>query len=139
TTVDSASLIESWAEAWSSPNGLEKLFSLVTDDCIFEDLGTGTFARGKEEIKSFFESIFHAVPDFKKELTSQFSVGNWAASEWTMSGTQTGDFPSVPATNNYAAVRGASVFELQGNKIKRCSEYWDMTTYLKQIGLMPSD
>ena len=37
-------------------------------------------------------------------------------------------------------------FELQssfadgtrGEKIRRCSDYWDMATYLKQLGLMPS-
>ncbi len=139
TTADSTRLIEAWAQAWSSPNGLEKLFSLFTDDCVYEDLGTGTHARGKEELKAFFEVIFRAIPDFKIELTSHFSAGNWAGAEWTWSGTQTGDFPGIPATNKYASVRGASVFELQGTKFSRCSDYWDMATCLRQVGLMPSE
>ncbi len=139
TTSDATRLIEAWAEAWSSPNGLEKLFSLFTDDCVYEDLATGTHARGKEELKAFFKTVFRAVPDFKVELTSHFVAGNWAGAEWTWSGTQTGDFPGIPATNKYGSVRGASVFELQGNKFKRCSDYWDMATYLRQAGLMPSE
>jgi steroid delta-isomerase-like uncharacterized protein len=138
TTTDSTKFIEAWAQAWSSPNGLEKLCSLFTDDCVYEDLGTGTLARGKEELKDFFEAVFRAIPDFKVELTSHFVAGNWAGAEWTWSGTQTGDFPGIPATNKYACIRAASVFELQGNKFKRCSDYWDMATYLRQAGLMPS-
>ncbi len=139
TTSDSTNLIEAWAQAWSSPNGLEKLFSLFTDDCVYEDLGTGTLTRGKEELKDFFEAVFRAIPDFKVELTSHFRAGNWAGAEWIWSGTQTGDFPGIPATNKYASARAASVFELQGNKFKRCSDYWDMATYLRQAGLLPSE
>jgi steroid delta-isomerase-like uncharacterized protein len=139
TTSDATRLIEAWAEAWSSPNGLERLASLLTDDCVYEDLGIGTVAHGKQELKAFFEAVFSAIPDFKIELTSRFRAGNWAGAEFTWSGTQTGDFPGIPATNKYACVRGASVFELQGNKFKRCSDYWDMATYLRQAGLMPSE
>jgi steroid delta-isomerase-like uncharacterized protein len=139
TTADSTRLIEAWAQAWSSPHGLEKLCSLLTDDCVYEDLGTGTVTQSKAELKAYFEACFHAIPDFKIELTSHFSAGNWAGAEWTWSGTQTGDFPGIPATHKYACVRAASVFELQGNKFRRCSEYWDMATALKQVGLMPSE
>ena len=85
TISDSTRLIEAWAQAWSSPNGLEKLFSLFTDDCVYEDLGTGTLTRGKEELKDFFEAVFRAIPDFKVELTSHFRAGNWAGAEWIFS------------------------------------------------------
>ncbi len=36
TTSDATRLIEAWAQAWSSPNGLEELFSLLTDDCVYK-------------------------------------------------------------------------------------------------------
>ena len=139
TTSNATRLVEAWAEAWSSPNGLEKLFSLFTDDCVYEDLGTETFAHGKQELKAFFDTVFRAIPDFKTELTSQFIAGNWAGAECIWSGTQTGDFPGIPATNKSFSIRGASVFELHGNKFKRCSDYWNMATYLRQAGLMPSE
>jgi hypothetical protein len=31
-------------------------------------------------------------------------------------------------------VRGTSVFDFAADKIRRCSDYWDMATYLKQLG-----
>jgi steroid delta-isomerase-like uncharacterized protein len=73
------------------------------------------------------------------ELTSHFVAGTWAGAEWLMSGTHKGDLPGLPATNKKVSIRGASVLELQGNKLRRCSDYWDMATFLKQISVMPSD
>ena len=55
-----------------------------------------------------------------------------------MAATHKGDLPGLPATGKRFSVRGATVFELQGEKIRRVSDYWDMVTFLKQIGVMPS-
>jgi len=33
-------------------------------------------------------------------------------------------------------VRGASVVEFRDGKISRESDYWDLATYLKQVGLI---
>ena len=44
----------------------------------------------------------------------------------------------MPAPGKRAEVRGASVFEFVGDKIRRCSDYWDMATFLKPLGLMPT-
>jgi hypothetical protein len=57
--------------------------------------------------------------------------------EWIMRGTHKGDLPGMPATGRRVEVRGASIFEFAGNRIRRCSDYWDMATFLKQLGLMP--
>jgi hypothetical protein len=36
----------------------------------------------------------------------------------------------MPATRRRVAVRGASIFEFSGDRIRRCSDYWDMATFL---------
>jgi steroid delta-isomerase-like uncharacterized protein len=131
-------LIVEWAHAWSSPAGAEKLLSLFTDDCVYEDIPLGAISHGKAELQSFFHTIFHVFPDFKIELTSQFSAGNQAVAEWLLSGTHRGDFPGLPATNKPVLVRGASVFELADNQLKRCSDYFDMASALRQVGVLPS-
>jgi steroid delta-isomerase-like uncharacterized protein len=132
-------LLEDWATLWSSPNMGEQLVSLFTDDCVYEDVTMGVVNHGKTELENFYNLIFGAFPDFKVELTSHFVAGNWAGAEWLMSGTHKGDLPGLPATNKKVSIRGASVLELQGNKLRRCSDYWDMATFLKQISVMPSD
>ena len=63
----------------------------------------------------------------------------WAAIEWAMSGTQKGDAPGMPATGKpFSSVRGATILELERNKIRRESDYWDAATFMKQLGLLPS-
>ena len=54
-----------------------------------------------------------------------------------MIGTQTGPLKGgIPATNKKFEIKGSSVFSFEGEKIKICSDYCDMMTLMKQIGLM---
>ena len=130
------SLVEQWASVWSSRD-VGKVGSIFTDDCVYEDVTMGIVNRGKIELETFARGIFEAWPDFTIQLTSRFAAGSWAGAEWTMSATHKGDLPGLPATGKRFSIRGATVFELQGEKIKRVSDYWDMVTFLKQIGVMP--
>lgn len=128
-------MFEDWAAAWSL-HDVEKLLSLCTDDCTYEDVTMGAINRGKAELKSFANAVFAAFPDFKIQPMSGFTAGNWAGAEWTMSGTHKGNFPGIPATGKSFSVRGSTICELKAGKIKRNSDYWDMVTFLKQTGLM---
>jgi steroid delta-isomerase-like uncharacterized protein len=131
-------VLEQWATAWSS-HGTGKVLSLFTDDCIYEDVTFGVVTRGKAELRAFAEGAFAAVPDFRFELRSRFVGGSWGGLEWVMSGTHKGDFPGIPATGRrFSSVRGSTVVELQGTKIRRCSDYWDAATFMRQVGLLPS-
>lgn len=46
------------------------------------------------------------------------------------------DLPGLPATHRPFAVRGASIVEFPDAKNSLCSDYWDLTTYMKQVGLV---
>jgi steroid delta-isomerase-like uncharacterized protein len=129
-------IIDDWAVAWSV-HDIDKILSLFTDDCVYEDVPTGAVHHGKAELKGFADRVFAAFPDFKIELASGFIAGNWAGVEWTMSGTHKGDLPEIPATGKPFSVRGSTICELREGKIKRDSDYWDMVAFLKQLGVMP--
>jgi chromate reductase len=140
-TPDVERLLDDWAIAWSSKDGKdpERVLALFVDDCVFEDVTVGAVAHGKEELRTFTNGAFAAVPDFKYRLTRRFATGQWAAIEWEMSGTHNGDFPGVPATGkSFSSVRGSSVLELAAGKIRRESDYWDAATLMKQVGLLPA-
>ena len=129
--------LETWAVCWSSAD-VEHLLSLFTDDCIYEDVSFGVVNHGKAELKSFADGIFAAFPDFKVQNNMRFVAGNWAGMEWIISGTHEGDLPGMPATHKRFSIRGASILEFETDMIKRCSDYWDLATFLKQVGIMPS-
>lgn len=112
------------------------MLGLFTDDCLYEDVTFGVVLRGKKELRAFADGCFAAVPDFAFELTSRSAAGKAGAMEWRMSGTHRGDFPGLPATGRtFSGIRGASVVEFEGGRMRRCSDYWDAATLMKQVGL----
>jgi steroid delta-isomerase-like uncharacterized protein len=116
---------------------VEKMVSFFTDDCVYEDMAVGVVNRGKQELKAFVTGWYILSNDLNFEVTSFFSAGDWAATEWIMSGTHTGDLPGIPATNKRFSLRGASVIEIRADKIRRNSDYWNFASFLQQVGALP--
>lgn len=129
--------IEDWGRHWSS-HDLDRLLPLFTDDVVYEDVTLGAVNHGQGELRAFAEGFFVGFPDVTFELTSRFATGSQGGAEWVMRGTHRGDLPGMPASGKHVEVRGASIFEFVGGRIRRCSDYWDMVTFLKQLGLMPA-
>ena len=129
-------LLEQWGAAWSSSN-VEKLLALFTDDVVYEDVTLGAVNHGRDALRDFATAVFAAFDDLKFELKSRVvaSDGKSGVMEWTCRGRQTKDLPGLPATNKPFEVRGATVVEFADGKISRDSDYWDLATYMKQVGL----
>jgi steroid delta-isomerase-like uncharacterized protein len=132
---DQTRAIERWVAYWSA-HDVDRLLPLFTDDVIYEDVPMGVTNSGAAELRAFVEGVLSRIPDVTFELTSSFADDTNGGAEWIMRATR--DLPGTPATGQRVEVRGASIFEFVGGKIRRCSDYWDMATYLKQLGLMPS-
>ena len=130
-------ILDDWATAWSSHDA-DKILSLFTDDCVYEDVTFAAINRGKKELRAFAEGVFAGVPDLKIELTAGFVAGTWGVMEWVMSGTHKGDFPGMPATGKRFSTRGVTILELEAGKIRRNSDYWDAATVMRQVGLLSS-
>ena len=100
-----------------SSHDVEKMASLLTEDCFYEDVALGSVTRGIEALKAGYINLFATIPDSRLELKSLFIAGNWVGSEWVMTGT--------PTIGRSFSTRGASISELQGGKVKRNSDYYD--------------
>ena len=127
---------EHWA-AWSS-HDMSRLLALFTEDLLYEDVTMGVMNRSAAELRAFAEGFIAGFPDVTFEVRSSFANGTSGGAEWIMRGTHRGDQPGMPATGKRVEVRGASVFEFAGRKIRRCSDYWDMATFLRQLGVLPA-
>jgi steroid delta-isomerase-like uncharacterized protein len=129
-------VLDAWTGAWSSGD-VTKLLSLFTDDVHYEDVTFGAANRGKDALRDFAMAVFGAFADLRFEPTSRFVAANgkWGAVEWVWHGRQVKDLPGLPATNTPFVVRGSTVVEFRDGRISRNSDYWDLTTYTKQVGL----
>ncbi len=137
-TVDQKKFTDDYIKAWNShdPN---KILTFFTDNCIYEDLALGAVSHGKKELTAFINQVIYEFPDFKLELKSAFNAGDWVGSEWVMSGTFAKSAnPALPATGKTFSVRGASIGQMKNGLISRNSDYWNMTAFLQQVGLMPA-
>jgi steroid delta-isomerase-like uncharacterized protein len=129
-------MVKGYYAAWNS-HDVERIISFFTEKGVYEDVAGGLVSRGKKEISKYAEMTFVWSPDVKFEMKSFFSAGDWIGSEWLMKGTHKGDIPGLPATGKRFSIRGASVTELRKGKISRNTDYWNMLSFLQQVGLLP--
>jgi len=119
---------------------LDKTSSFFADDCILEDVALGIVSYGKEAVTSFYIAMFTDFPDLKFEIKSIFAVGDLSVMEWVMAGTHTHSTltkNSIPATGKTFAVRGTSVYQFNEGKLTKETAYYNLMTFLQQVGLMP--
>lgn len=135
---DLQEFMRAYAEAWSSGDA-ERVLDFLTEDIIYEDVPNvdnewATVSRGQEEMRKALVENFTAMPDFELEIHSVRTTDDGAATEWTMTGTQTGDYPGLPATGRSISVRGASFIRFEEGKIAWDRDYYDMYQFLAQLG-----
>jgi steroid delta-isomerase-like uncharacterized protein len=124
-----------WA-AWNS-HDWEKVSPFYADDCLMEDFPS-KICHGKRELEAYYKYLLTGYPDINFETKRYFSGDNLIATEWTMSGTHTGDTSKFKATGKRFSIPGVTILEIQGDKIIRETDYWDMFSLMQQLGIMPS-
>ena len=129
-------LLSGIGEGWNS-HDVERIISFFADDCLYEDLAVGVAKRGKKEVTEFIREFFAGFPDVKFEIRGCFSTNDRVCIEWVMTGTHSGDLPGMPATGKAISIRGVNVKEIKDNKVTRHTDYYDMATLLRQLGVLP--
>ena len=131
-------LLAEWAAAWSAHDP-ERLLALYAPDAVYEEVPTNTVARGHDEIRAFFEFNFATFSDIEVRPEAGSQAEGWAAFQGVFAGRYTGQLPDTPPGAGQAfAVRFATVFELEGDTIRRNTDYFDLSTLLVQIGALPA-
>jgi steroid delta-isomerase-like uncharacterized protein len=119
--------------AWNSHDP-DKIAALFADDAVHEDATLGTVNRGGAEIRKFAKQFFDEFPDCKFTVTSSFMENGHGYAEWVLTGTDIGMFK----TNKHFNVRGASIVLGSSKKLTHQTDYWDMATLMRQIGVLPT-
>jgi len=126
-------LVHELYTAWSlhQPERIDLIF---TDDAVYEDVPGGQIVRGKEAIKQLLRAAYAWAPDFRVAMKSLIVADDIAATEWVSEGIQTGPIGELPASGNSFQLRGASILNFQNGKIAKVTDYYDMATFLRQLG-----
>jgi uncharacterized protein (TIGR02246 family) len=125
-------LFQAWLDTYEVEDAAG-FAALYTPDGIYEDVPSGSPARGREEIEAAAASYFEYQDEYQFVPTAFFLGDDWAMMELLLSAT---DAESGIRVEN---VRVATVFELQDGLIRRSSDYYDGLTVMEQLGLLPGD
>lgn len=77
-----------------------------------------------------------AFPDVRFNIQEAISNDDRVAIRWTMTGTHTGDLPSLPATNEPFVIEGMTFYYTDAGKISGHRQAFDQLGFLAQIGML---
>jgi steroid delta-isomerase-like uncharacterized protein len=109
---------ELWNDAVSEDYAAEVNGHLITD----RDVGLG-----------FVKTFRQGFPDLRYTVHDQLVDGDKATIRWTASGTHEGEFFGNPATNKQITMLGITIFQVEGGKIVKLWNVWDLAGLLGQL------
>lgn len=133
TGGQTASFGQGWCDAWNS-HSVDEVVAVFTNDVFYEDVPFGLTVHGSAQLRDFAQRFFAAVPDVHFDCTATALHGDQGDIEWIMSGTDLGVF----ATGKRFSVRGTAIIDVQKGRISRNSDYYDLATIQKQVGILPA-
>lgn len=98
--------------------------------------------KGKAAIREGWKMFKAAFPDERPLEIRHLADGNTVISIFTTEATHSGPLPlptgeMLPATGKKVIQRGVSVIEVEGDKAKQHTFYFDNLEFMQQLGLMP--
>jgi steroid delta-isomerase-like uncharacterized protein len=136
-SIDLHDTTKAYLEAWSSGDA-DAVAAFFTEDCEFVDHAFQETFSGRAAVRAFAAAAFAAIPDFFARPGTIVSEGDRVCYQQVFGGTQTGDFPGLPATGKPSEIPCMSIDEYRDGLISRHADYWSLATYLQQVGLMPA-
>lgn len=101
--------------------------ALYAEDGTHEDVPAGVVARGREEVAAFVGETLSQFRDVRFEPMFGRVAGDLAVLEYSFSVTEIQS--GLPVV-----YRGVLVFELDGTRIRRSADYYDLASILSQLG-----
>ena len=113
----------------------------MTSDSVYDEVGTSRCLQGVGNIILCWQEWKQAMPDVKGTVTIAGATGNTVVMEVTWKGTHTGPLqgPSgaVSATGKQQTTRAVWIMNFEGGKIRGSRQYFDMLSFMQQLGLLP--
>ncbi len=122
-------------ELWNARN-VDEVGGLVTDDHVNHDPANPGDIIGVDGIKQLMSAYLAAFPDLKFEINAIFAEGYLVCTQWTASGTHSGDLMGIPATHKEVRSTGISISRIAGGKIAESWVERDAMGLMQQLGVV---
>jgi steroid delta-isomerase-like uncharacterized protein len=129
-------LIETWVLLMNTQD-MDSIRRIYASDAVVEDVAMQTKNSGHVEIQRFYREIVGAFPDYHVRIHAAVADERIGGVEFNFSGTHLGDAWGVPPTNRKMDIRGATIMHFVDGRIKVQHDYWSLSEYYEQLGIVP--
>jgi steroid delta-isomerase-like uncharacterized protein len=92
------------------------------------------FGAGREGFRKQWRQWRQAFPDLHFEIVDLVAEGDKVLTRWVLTGTQEGEFLSIPATGKLIRVEGMSLDRIEDGMVVEGFDGWDNYGLRKQLG-----
>jgi steroid delta-isomerase-like uncharacterized protein len=131
------SIAQRWMGAWNAKDSVA-MCALFTSDGRYEDLAFKISAKGAKGVATWVQISIDHIPDLRGEILDAFQAGDQVSVRWTFSGTPRMLGP-VRGTGKSYRLTVFSILELNGDKIARVADCYNLADLLQQIDIPLSD
>ena len=121
---------------------LAKADAYAAADAVITLVPTGQVFKGREGFMQFMTGFERAFPDLNITVVNQVATDDMVVSECTWTGTHTGPLATpagdIPPTGKQVSgARFCEVWRIKDGKLTSLTNYQDMASWLRQLGLVP--
>jgi steroid delta-isomerase-like uncharacterized protein len=117
--------VDAMADCWAE-GGMDHIAPLNRD------------LRAPDEVRSFFNQTFTAMPDWHMEVLDMVAARNQAAVRWRATGTFCGGpFEGIEPTGSRIELEGIDLLTVEDGKIQHNDAYYDSAQFARAVGLLP--
>src|SRR5215216_2051425 len=120
-----------WEEVWWGDQG--KIAEIVAPDEVHH-WGIGDDTTGFEEFSERWDQFFTAFPDLEFTVNLVAAEGDLAATHWTATGTQRGEWQGIAPTEREVTWQGVNIFRIECGQIVESWGEADHLGLLSQLG-----
>jgi len=138
--LDNINVARSFFDAW---NAGDLSLADSSEDANFMSDSPGTAgAMDSQQTRMYNQNFLSAFPGSQFQIVLTVTQGDYVVLHWKITGTHAGPLGtpsggSVPPTGKTATVVGSTTTQVKNGKVVHTWNFWDMSSLLVQLGLMP--
>ncbi len=135
-TDENKALTKRFYEEVMNARNLAKIKSFCAADFIDHNPSPGHSGKGIDDLTAMFNDLLTAFPDHHVTTDIMIAEGDMVVVYLTVTGTNSGPFANMPATNKSIKINGIDIIRIKdGKAVERWGVFDDMAM-MTQLGMM---
>ncbi|MFT3805488.1 ester cyclase [Arenimonas sp.] len=128
-------LLDDYLSAWNA-HDIPGAGSYLDEGVLYLDVSVGEVQRGRQAAEdNVIGVLMRAMPDLEWTLRGDPIIqGNGIAYEWQLTGTNTGTWAGIPASQQKVNIKGGTIMRVKDGKIFYQADYYDVASLNRQLG-----